>query len=79
MKNVQVAGAAAGSKVSGMVFLLALALLAGPAFAGGGDDFDPAAILLKFVTYTGYGVALGGGWALAVWSLRAMGLLTKRG
>lgn len=82
MKDMKVAGNAAGfgSKVKAALMLALLAMFTGPAFAsGGGSGFDVSAIISMFVEYTGYAVALIGAWALAIWSLRAMGLLTRRG
>ena len=53
---------------------LTTAMVMAPAFAQSGD-FDPSPIIAKFVAYTAIGITLLGAFALAVWSLRAMGLI----
>lgn len=66
------------SKAAAMFVAFVVSMAALPAMAGGGGGgFDTAAILALFVEYTGYAVIIIGGWSLALWSLRAMGLLKK--
>ena len=52
-----------------------VALGTSPVFA---QDFDPAPIQTKITTYAGYAVAILAAMALAVWGLRAMGLVGGR-
>lgn len=54
------------------------ALVPGLAFAGGGSGFDSSAITTAISDNAAIAVGIIGAFALAVWSLKAMGLL-KRG
>lgn len=66
---------AASFKVAVLCFLVSLATMPGFAIAGGGGDFDPAAIITKVTTYTAAGVLILAAFALGRWTLRALGLI----
>lgn len=75
---VKRAGNAVASKFKRVVAALTVALFSLPAFAASGS-FDSASIVTKIQANAAEAVLIIGAFILAVWGLRAMGLLGRRG